>query len=75
MDDEHIRFGIVAASSIADAAHAPALRRIPGATLWSVLSRDKARAEEFAQSTVRHHRILPTRSCRSSWRIRTSRPS
>jgi|SoiMetStandDraft_2_1073263.scaffolds.fasta_scaffold14692_2 predicted dehydrogenase len=44
-----LNFGIIGTGSIASDAHGPALSRIPGVQLWSVLSRDPARGDRFAQ--------------------------
>lgn len=43
------RFGLIGPGKIADRHLAPALRRVDGAQLWSVLSRDPARAASFAK--------------------------
>jgi predicted dehydrogenase len=43
-----VRFAVIGPGNIADKRLAPALRSLPGAELWSVLSRDAARAREFA---------------------------
>jgi 1,5-anhydro-D-fructose reductase (1,5-anhydro-D-mannitol-forming) len=43
-----LRFGIIGPGGIAEHFLAPALKRAPGATLWSVLSRDRDRAIAFA---------------------------
>lgn len=44
-----LNIGIIGTGSIASEAHAPALKLTPGVRLWSVLSRDSARAAEFAE--------------------------
>ena len=44
-----LRFGIIGTGSIASTAHGPALQRLEGVSLWSVLSRDIARATDFAR--------------------------
>jgi len=44
-----IRFGMVATGRIADQSLAPAIAQAEGAALWSVYSRDGARAEDFAK--------------------------
>ena len=51
-----LRIGILGPGLIADQKLAPALRRVPGACLWSVLSRDHARAAAFA---ARHGAAAP----------------
>src|SRR6185436_5427085 len=51
-----LRIGILGPGLIADQKLAPALRRVPGACLWSVLSRDRARAAAFA---ARHGATAP----------------
>jgi 1,5-anhydro-D-fructose reductase (1,5-anhydro-D-mannitol-forming) len=51
-----LRIGIIGPGLIADQKLAPALRRVPGACLWSVLSRDQERATAFA---ARHHAAAP----------------
>ena len=43
-----LRIGIIGTGGIAENAIAPAIAKVPGAELWSVLSRSKARAREFA---------------------------
>jgi 1,5-anhydro-D-fructose reductase (1,5-anhydro-D-mannitol-forming) len=43
-----LRLGIIGPGGIADHYLAPALKRAPGAVLWSVLSRDRGRAQAFA---------------------------
>jgi len=43
-----VRIGIIGPGGISDDQHGPALSRIEGAVLWSVLSRDLARAKRFA---------------------------
>ena len=43
-----VRFGLIGPGKIADRHLAPALRRVEGAQLWSVLSRDPERAAAFA---------------------------
>lgn len=45
-----LHVGIVGPGSIADRRLAPALRDIPGVTLWSVCSRDAGRGEAFART-------------------------
>lgn len=47
-----LHVGLVGPGGIADHRLAPALARVPGACLWSVCSRDTARAAAFA---ARHH--------------------
>ncbi|QOZ23879.1 Gfo/Idh/MocA family protein [Bradyrhizobium sp. CCBAU 51753] len=49
MKQDPLRFGIIGTSNIADIPRAPALQRVAGVTLWSVLSREHARAEQFAR--------------------------
>lgn len=44
-----VNIAMLGTGSIADAALAPAFRRVEGANLWSVLSRDCERARAFAQ--------------------------
>ncbi|HZS37024.1 MAG TPA: Gfo/Idh/MocA family oxidoreductase [Polyangia bacterium] len=44
-----IHIAVIGPGKIADKMLVPALARTPGAKLWSVLSRDRARAAEFAQ--------------------------
>ncbi len=51
-----LNFGIIGLGSIAFDAHAPALRKVEGARLWSVLSRDSSRATKFAE---RHRAAAP----------------
>ncbi|HTK05306.1 MAG TPA: Gfo/Idh/MocA family oxidoreductase [Candidatus Eisenbacteria bacterium] len=43
-----LRFGIIGPGGIADSQLAPALARVPGTALWSVMSRDHGRAAAFA---------------------------
>ncbi|MEZ6194140.1 MAG: Gfo/Idh/MocA family oxidoreductase [Planctomycetota bacterium] len=43
-----IEIGIIGTGSIADTSHGPALGKLRGARLWSVLSRDRERAFAFA---------------------------
>jgi 1,5-anhydro-D-fructose reductase (1,5-anhydro-D-mannitol-forming) len=43
-----IRIGIIGTGWIADAAFGPAIAKVPGAELWTVLSRDEARARAYA---------------------------
>lgn len=45
-----VRFGLIGPGKIADKHLAPALKRVEGAKLWSVLSRDPARAAAFAEA-------------------------
>lgn len=45
-----VRFGLIGTGGIATTSHAPALSRLPGVCLHAVLSRDRARAESFAES-------------------------
>jgi predicted dehydrogenase len=52
-----IHFAVLGPGKIADKMLAPALARTPGAKLWSVLSRDRARAAEFA---ARHGAASPS---------------
>jgi predicted dehydrogenase len=47
-----VRYGLVGTGSIADDAHAPALATATNSCLWSVLSRSRDRAENFAR---KHH--------------------
>ncbi len=54
MSDIHV--GLLGPGKIADRYLIPALARVPGARFWSVLSRDAARAAEFA---ARHHAASP----------------
>ena len=42
-----MRFGIIGTGSISRDALTPAIGEVKGATLWSVLSRDKANATRF----------------------------
>lgn len=51
-----VEFGLIGPGSIADRHLAPALRKVEGARLWSVLSRDPGRALDFAQ---RHRAAAP----------------
>lgn len=51
-----LRIGIIGTGSIANDAHGPALRRVEGVGLWSVLSRDMTRATQFAQ---KHGAVAP----------------
>jgi predicted dehydrogenase len=44
-----VNIAMLGTGSIADDALAPALKRVAGANLWSVLSRDRERARAFAQ--------------------------
>src|SRR5262249_29666736 len=44
-----IRFGILGPGAIADQRLVPSLKRVAGAELWSVLSRDAARGKSFAE--------------------------
>jgi predicted dehydrogenase len=44
------RIGIIGTGGIAKASHGPALKRLRGAGLHSVLSRDRERAEDFARN-------------------------
>ncbi len=44
-----VNIAMLGTGSIADDALAPALQQVAGANLWSVLSRDRARARAFAQ--------------------------
>jgi 1,5-anhydro-D-fructose reductase (1,5-anhydro-D-mannitol-forming) len=44
-----VRFAIIGPGKIAEARLAPAIQQVPGAELWSVLSRDLARARDFAE--------------------------
>ena len=43
-----VRLGIIGTGSISRDALTPAIGEVQGATLWSVLSRDKANATRFA---------------------------
>lgn len=43
-----VRFGIIGTGDVANRWLAPALQRVDGAALWSVLSRDTTRAAKFA---------------------------
>ncbi|MCB1738980.1 MAG: Gfo/Idh/MocA family oxidoreductase [Gammaproteobacteria bacterium] len=43
-----IRFAVLGTAAIADTQLVPAIAQVPGAVLWSVLSRDLERAGEFA---------------------------
>lgn len=52
-----IHIAVIGPGKIADKMLAPALARTPGAKLWSVLSRDRARAAEFA---ARHGAAAPS---------------
>ncbi len=51
-----VHFAVIGPGKIADKMLVPALARVPGAKLWSVLSRDRARAAEFA---ARHGAASP----------------
>lgn len=44
-----VNFAIIGTGNIAQRALAPAVKNVEGARLWSVLSRDQKRAEEFAK--------------------------
>ncbi len=44
-----MNIGVLGTGSIADSNLAPALQRVEGAQLWSVLSRDRGRARRFAR--------------------------
>lgn len=50
------KIGIIGPGGIAERKLAPALAEVDGATLWNVLSRDRARAAEFA---ARHGAASP----------------
>ena len=52
-----MKFGLIATGRIADTQLAPALNAAEGAQLWSVYSRDAARAGEFA---AKHGAASPT---------------
>ena len=52
-----MRLGIIGTGSISRDALTPAIAEVAGATLWSVLSRDKANATRFAQE---HNAASPT---------------
>jgi predicted dehydrogenase len=57
-----LRVGIIGTGSIADGAHGPALMRVGGVTLWSVLSRNMTRATQFAE----HHNAAAPRAAHTS---------
>jgi 1,5-anhydro-D-fructose reductase (1,5-anhydro-D-mannitol-forming) len=43
-----VRFGIIGTGGIAEHGFGPAIAKVPGAELWSVLSRDRGRGASFA---------------------------
>jgi len=49
-NDDSCNIGIIGTGRIADTRLAPALSQVTGATLWSVLSRNKERASSFAKT-------------------------
>lgn len=51
---EHVRVGIIGTGGIANDYLLPALKRVPEAIFWSVLSRDKGRATAFATTHGAH---------------------
>lgn len=55
-----VRVGLIGPGSVADDWLIPALKRVPGATFWSVLARDEAKARAFAS---KHSAQAATPAC------------
>lgn len=55
--EPRLRVGLIGPGSVADRFLIPALNTLPNAVFWSVVSRDKSRAEDFAR---RHGAKSPT---------------